>query len=229
MIRVFIFGILMIVLMNCHDRPNESHVNKESAVPTIDTVIASKIITNEIPGGSYRKRAKGYFLVVHKDTSSFTCIFSELKAGGVVTIDLNIPYLKRSMTYEQRMKELKYILSVAEGDFNFDSLKSISFGRLILSGDLAIDITKQYQKKFGTRDNIVDHKTVSLFLKESKLATDLNDILRPYSIKVNHVSPEKLFFTSKEDLFWASRIKTDTTTVPDKILDCLTWVSLINE
>jgi len=192
----------------------------------IDTIVGSKTITDEIAGSAYRKRAIGYFVIINKDTSDYTCILTESKDGGNVGIDLHIPYLKASMSYSQRLAELKILLPSAAKDFNFDSLRGISFGRLVLSGDLAIDVTKQYFQKFGTSDKLESYTTVGQFLKESKLGTDLNILFKPYSISVDKVSIEKLFLTSRQDLYWASKIETDTTKVPDKILDCITWATL---
>jgi hypothetical protein len=193
---------------------------------TSDTIVGSKFMTNEVAGSYYLKKAIGYFIIVGNDTSDFTCIFSESKDGGKVGMDLNISYSKITMTYGQRMNELKKILSAAVKDFNFDSLTTIDFGRLVLSGDLAIDLTNQYRQKFGTSTKIKDYGVVKKFLKNSKLATDIDNLLKPYSISVDNVSIEKVFFTTKEDLYQVSKIETDPTKVPDRILDCMTWVRL---
>lgn len=64
------------------------------------------------------------------------------------------------------------------------------------------------------------------FLKESKLGGDLDDLFKPYSITVDNVSIEKLFFTSRKELYWASKIETDKTNIPEKILDCSIGVTL---
>jgi hypothetical protein len=216
------FGLLIFLLTACsgHRQNGEPQtLNKAKTSGSLN--VGSKIITDEIAGSVFRKRAIGYFVVTDKDTSDFTCIFYESKDGGKVGIDLNIPYLKVTMAYRQRMDELETILPKAAMDFDFDSLTSISFGRLILSGDLAIEVTKQYGQKFGTSDKVADYKTVELFLRESKLGSDLNEIFKPYSISVDNISLEKLFFTTKKEIFWASKIETDSANVPDKILDCM--------
>jgi len=224
------FGLLILLLIACNGhRQNGASptVNKTKASDSL--IVGSKIIADEIAGSAFRKRAIGYFVIIDNDTSDFTCIFYESKVGGNIGIDLNIPYMTAAMSYRQRMEELSKILPKAAIDFDFDSLTSISFGRLILSGDLAIEVTKQYRQKFGTVNKVADYKSVELFLKESKLGTDLNEIFKPYSISVDNVSLEKLFFTTKEALFWASKIETDSTNVPDKILDCMLVVRLKKE
>ena len=48
-------------------------------VVATDTIIGSKYIKDEIAGSAYRKRAIGYFVIIGKDTSDFTCILLNLR------------------------------------------------------------------------------------------------------------------------------------------------------
>jgi hypothetical protein len=225
-----ILGLLTIFLLGCNDnRQNSFAFATMENKATVDTIVGSKTITDEIAGSAYRKRATGYFVIIGKDTSDYTCILTESKDGGKVSIDLNIPYSKAEIPYRKRLEELKTILPKAATDYNFDSLASISLGRLILSGDLAIDITKQYRQTFGTSNKLKDYKTVEQFLLKSKLSTDLDNLFKEYSISVDNVSIEKLFLTSRKELYWASKIETDTTNIPDRILDCMTYVKLMKK
>ena len=216
--------ILTVFLFGCNN--NQQSGFTQTTTQTVDTIVGRKIITDEIAGSAYRERAIGYFVIIDKDTSDYTCIFTEYKDRGIVGIDLNIPYSKTEMTYRQRLEELKIILPKAASDFNFDSLTVMYFGRLVLSGDLAVDITKQYRQKFGTGDQLENYTTVEQFLKESKLGTDLNALLEPFSIAVDKVTIEKLILASQEELLGRNEIETDTTDVPCKILDCITSVKL---
>lgn len=223
----FFFGVLAFLLTVCYNYRQDSFAqttleNKLMA----DTIVGSKNVINEISGSSFRKKAIGYFVIINNDTSGYTCIFTESKEGGKVGIDLNIKYFTAKMSYQKRLDELKIILPAAAKDFNFDSLTSISFGRLILSGDLAIDVTKQYRQKFGTSNTLEDYETVEQFLIKSKLGTDLDRLFEEYSISVDDVSIEKLFLTTRKELFLTCKIETDSTNIPDKILDCMTWVKL---
>jgi hypothetical protein len=193
---------------------------------TGDTTVGSKVLTNEIAGSAYMKRAKGYFVITNKDTSGFTCIFSEAKESEEISMDIHGE--ARMMTYRQRMDELKRILPEAAKDFKFDSLKSVYFGRLVENGDIAIEVTKEYRQKFGEsnesskiNDHIKDYREVSEFLAKSKLAKDFNELFKPYSISVNKAFVEKVFFTDKGALYWGSKIETDTTAIPNRILDCI--------
>ena len=172
-----------------------------------------------------------YFIIVNNDTSDFMPIFTESKDDNVIGINLNLPYSKHTKTFVQRLSELKLILPLASKEFNFDSLKSMSIGRLILTGDLAVDITKEYKKKFGDIERIrtADYQRISDFLLESKLTSDFNELFKPYSISVETISIEKVFFTTKSELLNYSKLDKDTTEIPVKILDCITSIRLRKE
>ena len=137
---------------------------QDNSILVKDTVVGSKIITDEIAGSAYRKSAKGYFVIIDKDTSKFICIFSESKDGKYISLDF---IGKNSTTsYRERMEYLKIILPFASKDYTLDSLKSIYFGRLVNNGDIAIDVTKKYRTKFGYSDKISNYSTISNFLKK---------------------------------------------------------------
>jgi len=226
---ILFLNIFAVFLISCNDnRKNAQFETNHENQKLFDSIVCRYDISDEIAGSAYRKRGIGYFVVVNKDTSDFNCIFTESKEGKV-NVNMKIPYLKKSTTHLDRMKELKLILNQANNDFNFDSLDYISLGRLILNGDLAVEITNDYIKRFGTNNKLMDYPTMKQFFIDSKLGDDLNKVFKPYSIKVTGVSLEKLFFTTKEDLYRAGKIEMDSTLVPEKILDCITWVKLTRE
>jgi len=232
--KLILINLIILAIYSCSSQIGQKQEsdNKKLNVESADTLIEKNNITNEIAGSAYRNRATGYFMIVNKDSSDFMPIFSEYKDNGNVGLNLNLPYSKSNMTYYQRLNELELILPVAALDYNFDSLKSISFGRLILSGDLAIQLTKEYREKFGEKELIAtaDYKEISEFLlAESTLTKDLNKLLKPYSKSVSRVGIEKAFFTKKEELLKYSKISVDTTVIPEKILDFMIWINIKDE
>ncbi len=232
--RIILINLIILVTCSCSSPTGQKREsdNKESKAQSIDTLIGKKNITNEIAGSAYRKRATGYFTIVNKDTSDFMPIFSEYNDNGKIGINLNLPYLKNAKTYFQRLSELELILPEAALEYNFDSLRTVSIGRLILSGDLAISVTKEYKEKFGNKEKIItsDYKEISEFLlAESTLAKDLNELLKPYSKSVSRIDIEKAFFTDKDELLRYSEISRDTTEIPEKILDFITWINIKDE
>lgn len=195
-----------------------------------DTTIGRRTITNEIAGAAYRKRAIEYFVIANSDTSIFTCISFEASEGNRISIDMRFPRGVRreddDVTYRRRMAELSKILEEVGKDFNLDSLRGIFLGRLVANGDLAVVVTKELFLKFGADYSIKNYQEVRQFLKDSKLATDLNNIFKKHALQVKRISVEKVFFTSKRDLFWSSAVATDTTEIPNRILDCMIWVEM---
>lgn len=227
-LRYSIFAIFLVA--SCREANRQS--NEEVQTPTKstqNTIVGSRPITHEIAGSAYRKRATGYFVITEGDTSSYMPIFTEAKSGGQVVLELNISYLVDSLTFRQRLNELVTILRKASSEYDFDSLNGIFIGRLIQTGDLAIEITKQYNEQIGAPSFIrtVDYENISKFLGKSKLADEFNILLEPYSLTVGNIGVEKVFFTHKEELVQMNiATVTDTSDYPDKILDCLTSVAL---
>jgi len=115
---------------------------------------------------------------------------------------------------------------VAAKEYDFALLSGIFIGRLIEAGDLAIAVTHQYEEKIGEpgKIRVADYKGISQFLTKSKLETDFNELFSPFSLVVKNVGVEKVFFATRNDLLSASKIETDTSMVPEKILDCLTSI-----
>ena len=196
-----------------------------------DTLNAGRTITIELAGSSFRKRAIEYFVVVKNETSHFALVFAESKETGALNIDLNLPYTNKTETWAQRLSEMKLILPTASKEFDFVLLSSLSVGRLILTGDLAIKITEQYKTRFGENKKITtaDYGKISEFLLETNLATDINELFEPYSITVDKINIEKAFFTTKDELLKNSSLVKDTSEIPDKILDCIIWVRFKSE
>ena len=229
---VLIF-LSVIVFFSCSNQTEQKQkIKNDIKIHQIsDTIIGKKNITNEIAGSAYRKRAIGYFVIIKKDTSGFMPIFTESKDNGRIGISQNLPYSNETETYFQRLCELKLILPKAEKEFNFDSLRGMSVGRLILTGDLAIKITEEYKNKFGENEKITttDYSKISNFLLESRLTKDLNELFEPYSKSVEKVNIEKAFFTTRDELMKYSRVSRDTVNIPNKILDCMTWIKFKNE
>ena len=157
--------VLALIVITCNEPKTIANQNNtQPTAETIDTIVGKRMITNEIAGANYRKRATGYYLIVNNDTSDFVSIFSESNEGKV---SISFFLDKGTKTHAQRMTELKAILPTASTEFNLDSLSSIDMGRLISHGDLIIEITNQYLQKFEVKNPLQDYKTTAAFLKES--------------------------------------------------------------
>jgi len=219
---------LCLIVVGCQKSSQET-VGFENTDPTDQEItIGRQQVINEIAGAAYRQRATKYFVIVGKDTSSYSPVFTEANDGGIVSMDLNIRHADKSKSYDEWMKELTQILPQAAIDYNLDSLNGIFVGRLIETGDLAIEVTKQYHDTFKMYDNIqtADYQRVSDFLLTSKLTDDFNKLFEPYVISVEEIGVEKVFFTTPKSFEGYSKIETDSTNIPTKILDCQTWIKV---
>lgn len=220
-----VFLSCLFLLFSCKESI-EQHLTSPSTNSNIvanDTIVVKTSITDEIAGLNYRKRATRYHLIINGDTSLFACILSESNSNGYLT--LFIDNKQCSTTYQQRFKELKHLLPKAALDYNLDSISSISFGRFIYWGDLAIETTEDYLKKDFDNNKSLNQNFTS-FLPFSVFGTELNKLLKPYHLKVKSVSLEKVFFLTKEDFFKTNITTIDSSKAPNKIIDCITWVNI---
>lgn len=211
---------------NQQKKPEHKTIEVEQATDTLDEINVVKRSIKELNKG---KRATEYFVVQNLDSSEFIPVFRENVGNGKIRLNLVLNQSNPTKTFNQLMNELKMIMPVAALDYDMDSLESISMGRLIQTGDLAIKITKEYKEKFGSIEEInqADYKKISAFLKgESSLSKNLNNLLSAYDKSVNRVGIEKVFFMDKEELLKHSKITTDTTLIPERILDFMIWIDL---
>ena len=222
--NLIVLFISILLFYSCSNQPEQNANNDSVNTSLNDTIIVKTNITDEIAGSAYRKRATEYYSIIKKDTSSTTHIFYESKADAKVSIiqqvSSNLDY------YSDRLSELKLVLTEASQDYNLDSLQSLSMGRFVTTGDLAIAITEAYFTTFGhnTTATTFDYNKISSFLLQSQLVKDLNKIVKPYSKVVKRVHIEKVYFADKETLYTYSLISKDSANVPAKILDFSTWI-----
>lgn len=221
----------MLVPFSCSNETEKKTIVGSSQNEKKESTVAKAHITNELAGSAYRKRADSYFIVTGSDTSSFKPVFSEAIETGLVSLNLNLPYSKATVSYEKRLFQLKQILERVKQDYQLDSLTSVSYGRLILSGDLAIEMTKEYEERFGQTEQVStkQYKQISQFLLTSILSKDLNRLLKPYHRSVKRIGIEKVFFTTKNELLSYSYVEQDTSLLPPRIIDFMTWIELGNE
>jgi hypothetical protein len=208
------------LLIACDRKTEDKKLQPDAGMVKTDTLIGQIPITNEIAGSAYRKRAMAYFLIIKGDTSDFRCILMESKEGGLVDMEIRF---KRHMSYRQQLRELQKIIPAGVPDFAYDSLRSIFISRLVTTGDLAVDISRQLQ---GDKFSINDYSEIKQFLLKTKLAADFNRLLLPVNRSVAGFSVEKVFLADKKVLFSNATVETDSSEIPDRILDCITWIRI---
>jgi len=226
--KTFTSVLFLMILLSCSDSGRQEDAANIPTEPAIKYF--QKDMSDEVAGSSYIKKAHGYSVISGNDTSSFMPIFIESKTDLTVSLDLNLPYRKHNLCYADRLRELELILTEASKEYSISSISSVDIGRLILTGDLAVHLTEQYKQLYNDEKIFAkDYDKISSFLKTSKLADDMSRLFAPYNLEVNAVSIEKTFFTSKSELCKYALLETDSTAIPEKILDCITWVQLQNK
>ena len=140
-------------LLTCCKKTNAVFSQFQSMNTKNDTIVMSQTLE----AGIYAKKSIEYFLIVGKDTSKFKCIFSESKERQRVCIDFDCKLVgQKSKLYKERLEELKIIVNQkASKDFDLSHLSCLGFG-LLSSGDLAIEISREYEKRIGV--NVVNSK-----------------------------------------------------------------------
>ncbi len=236
--KLILLTLIFKLLFSCSNEKKEyekkevqiENKKKEIKIEDRGVIIGKKDVTNEVFGLGELKKATSYFTIIKNDSSSFSPIVVKYKKNGDLAIKQNLSYVKRNKPYSQRLNEFKMILAEAAKEYNFDSLKKILMGRLMLSGDLAITVTEEYKKTKKNKEKITiaDYQDVLDFVLKSRLTKDLNELLKPYSKSVSKMHLDKVLFTSKSQLLIHSEISKDSTKIPNKILDFLAVIELID-
>jgi hypothetical protein len=215
------------VLMACCDKQSVNDSKDNFTRPQQDSIVCGYDVAKELAGSDYRTKAKTYVVVFGNDTSRFKCSFMKAKETGVISMDIRF---RNDMSYREQLNELKKIVPFAMKDFqvNPDSLTQVFLGRLITTGDPAIEISKEYHGQLGT-NKAIDHETLNAFLLRSELVSDWNKLLKPYQITADVVVTEKVFLAENKMISQFSKIESDTAGLPPKILDCMVWIKFKRE
>lgn len=240
-IEIVLFSMLS---LSACDRTRSSNSATFIGNAQADTIVVSKTIPDETFSLKYRE--KEYFLVAGKDTSGLSCILIENKNSGRVSLKLEYddfykssltpiacssdtsaigekliehkaPYYK--MTYRQQMEALRLILKESSKEFDLSKMRYMSL-MLLSSGDLAIEVTEQYTKRFGMKGTITQYRELEKILAESRLNSDLDKLLEPYSVFIDRISVEEVYAANKKTFLAESKVDA-TIKVPKNILNCI--------
>jgi len=220
--------LLLFVLLNkCNFKTNTIPVNfsRTENGTTIkekfDTIVVSKIIPAEISVSDYIE--KEYFIVINKDTSSFSCIISKNKIKG--NLSMRCYYSRYRKTpdsfsledsaavseseseksklyyipkYKEQINELKLILEHIAKEFDLTKLHSFRFSMHSFNS-FSESITKQYISLYGENFGNNSNKKVVHLIKKSELVVDLNKILLPHSVIINKIFLDGLVYYEPEN------------------------------
>ena len=128
------------------------------------------------------------------------------------------------MIYWQQIEALRLILKELSKEFDLSKMRNISL-MLLYSGDLAIEVTEQYTKRFGMKGTITQYRELAKILADSRLNSDLNKLLEPYSVFIDRISVEEVYSVNKKTFLAESKIDA-TIKVPKNILNCFIYLDL---
>jgi hypothetical protein len=217
---LFIIPIFLL-LFSCNSESNVTQTG-ESSIPEErpDTIVGVQVVLAEVAGTDYIQ--KEYFIIIKSDTSSFSCIITENKFNGKISIHYKYsPYEKMpalissddtvavaeyvsfkknnpKLNYKDQVKELKLILNYASKDYDLRKLSSMKLAMLSVD-DLSQSITKQYISQYGETFPPNSNQKVATLIENSHLRKDLNNILSPYLVIVNKTSVDGLMYYVPQD------------------------------
>ena len=142
---------------------------------------------------------------------------SDTSAIGEKQIEHKAPYYK--MTYRQQMEALRLILKESSKEFDLSKMRYMSL-MLLSSGDLAIEVTERYTKRFGMKGTITQYRELAKMLADSRLNSDLDKLLEPYSVFIDRISVEGVYAANKKTFLAENKIDA-TIKIPKNILNCI--------
>jgi hypothetical protein len=224
---LFVTALLLTIGCKKGNQKLERNTDKNT-ISASDTTVISRSVPSDSPN-STRKRATIYSVVIGGDTTDFQPLVAELKLRDEVLISMNPQ--QSTAAYSKQYEFLQLILPVAASAYDFESLAGVGFGRLIESGDLAVEVTREYIDTYGQPKQITvkDYQRISDFLLDSKLASDFNTLLKPYSLVVDNIRIEKVLFASPDSLSYDVEFGTRPADMPEKVLDVIVSVELRKE
>jgi hypothetical protein len=220
--RLAFVTLMTAVLCSCSKKENIQPMTKVQ-----DTIVA-KIERKD----NYYTKIINYHLVIKGDTSKTGMVIFQHKEGNL-SAGLGLGKTSRKANeietkpYRLRYLEVKKLMKEAAKDFNMKSLEEIGTGFLIETGDLTIDVSREYFKRYGNPGNISwrqigpkKREQIEDVLMTSRIARDLNTILAPFGKEIKQVTrAEQLMFVPKTALNYYTTYETDPSQVPEFIMD----------
>lgn len=220
--RLALIILLTATLCSCSKRENVQPQTR-----TQDTIVAKTERKND-----YYTRIIDYHLVIKGDTSKTGITFFQNKEGKLRAY-LGLGKTSRKAAeietkpYSMRYLEVKKLMDKAAKELDTKSLEDVGIGWLIETGDLAIDVSQEYFKRYGNPGNInwnqigpKKREQIEDVLMTSNIAQQVNTLLSPFGKKIDQVTrTEKLMFEPKSALDYYTIYETDSSQIPEFIMD----------
>lgn len=216
-----IFIIILFSFTSCSQN-KESYLEKTpSSKQPDDTIIVKheNVLDTSYEVGFYSKRYSYYWLVGN-DTLDFFISATEYEKDR--TLQLRIHH-KHPLLFMAVLDNIDKCIPLIKNDFEITKLSSISFKSPINYLDLTIELSKDYEQKFGRK--IIIYQKLNEFLLASSLNKQLDKFLNPFDKKVKRYHIEKFRLIEKKD-FSTYLPGIDLTDYPEFTIDGYTGVNV---
>lgn len=176
----------------------EVEVEKQSPAPSpkpIEIGINDTVIVKHRNEHSYYDNDFSYYWLTHKDTLDFNIKARQHVFDSINTVSLDINH-RDPMLFKTAVKRIEECLKVIEEDFETANLSSLQFKSPIYYSEIAIDVSKDYVKKYGTKK--VHNDQISDFLKGSQIHIPLEHVLNLSNKTVRRYFIEKFDLTKQK-------------------------------
>lgn len=190
--KEIIFAVMIILgLTSCKPKKNKAHdrVNSLEA-EIIDTII----IGNKNFLKDFYSKSYFYYWLTEKDTLDFSLGVNEWKSDSSVHITV---HHKKPILFSKVLIYIRDCLPKIKEEFDLAKTSSLFFESPIYYKDLCIELSAEYEQKFGKK--FISHKELNDFLIESSLNSKLDTLLVEMDKQINRYSIEKFHLLNKEN------------------------------
>ena len=196
---------------------------------------------------------KEYFVVINRDTSSYSCILMNSKYGIRISWESMLTHKRffdytcneeidttafddkwkesekefKVPTYKDMLREIDLCMEAASKDYDLRALRSFNCFLCQLR-DIAVLTTNNLEANFNLEENgIYSHSDITKALKMTTFEEDLNRIFKKYGKKVDFIGCHEMRLFIPKENFSTSNISKDLK-IPDRIMDVQVYVKIKN-
>ena len=178
-------------LFSCREK-NNSKSKVQTALKT-DTVLVKN--QDKLMGFNedFMTKSFSYHWVSGKDTANLKITAYTQKEDS--TLHLLISHQK-PVLFRVLLDKLNVAIPKIKEDFKVAQLSSIFFKATIYYPDVNLELSKDYEQKFGRK--IISYQKLNQFLLQTPFNTTLNNFLKPFGRKIQKYGIEKFHLIEKK-------------------------------
>jgi hypothetical protein len=206
--RGFFYSLLCLALFSCDNNRTTSSLTSDSEkTPRLIRKIERKTTDRLLRSTVYQ---------MDIDSLHFSIEAGEREDSSVA---LRFNFYS-TLSFQQHLHYQQLILEELANDYALNRTSSIFLGRLLYTGDLALQTTKEIQ----TANWDGSHAQLNLLLPQTEVVRAYQTILSPFGLTVRDVSIEKVMLAEKSSLLNFATITMPENEQPDRVLDGMLWL-----